>query len=68
MLDSDRRLFGIPICKAERDKIPFVLGGEFSLDNLYLFSSVKNMRSRGNIANQILDLPDGMEIQIKVEK
>lgn len=49
-------------------RIPFVLGGEFSLDNLYLCSSVESMRSRANIANQILDLPDGMKIQIKVEK
>jgi hypothetical protein len=47
-------------------KIPFVAGGEFSIENLYLLDSVKAMQSRANLAVQIKDVPDGQAIRLKV--
>lgn len=57
-----------PIPKNNRlvPKLPFVMGGEFSLENLYLADSVTGMRDRANIANQIKNLPDGKIIHLKV--
>lgn len=47
-------------------KMPFVAGGEFALENLYLGNAVEAMRSRANLANQINNLPDGSKIQFSV--
>lgn len=47
-------------------KKPFVLGGAFTLENLYALDSVSGMRSRGNLARQIVDLPDGGSVELKV--
>jgi hypothetical protein len=47
-------------------KIPFVLGGEFNVDNLHELDAVKGMRWRGDLAVQIRDLPDGASIELKV--
>jgi hypothetical protein len=46
--------------------VPFVLGGEYSLANLRVAGAVSGMRSRGNLARQIRDLPDGAQIEFKV--
>lgn len=48
-------------------KIPFVLGGEFSVDNLYMADASKSLISRAEIAKQIRDLPDGAEITINLK-
>jgi hypothetical protein len=47
-------------------KRPFVMGGEFACDNLYVADAVKAMRYRGSVAVQIRDLPDGTPITLKV--
>jgi len=47
-------------------KIPFVCGGEFNIGNLYSIESVRGMRLRGSLANQIANLPDGAKIQFDV--
>ena len=47
-------------------KIPFVLGGEFAVENLHVLDAVKGMRWRGDLAVQIRDLPDGATIELKV--
>ncbi len=49
-------------------KVPFVCGGGFSVANLYSIQSLRGMRLRGNLANQIANLPDGATIQIGDEK
>jgi hypothetical protein len=46
-------------------KLPFVLGGEYNLDNLYLANSVEGMRFRGSIARQIQNIPDGNKVVLK---
>lgn len=43
--------------------IPFVLGGEFSVENLRAVSDVECLRALGSLAVQIRDLPDGALIQ-----
>lgn len=48
-------------------KVPFVLGGEFSVDNLHALDAVQGMKLRGSIASQIRDLPDGTEVVFSVE-
>jgi hypothetical protein len=47
-------------------KIPFVCGGEFKIDNLDSIEGSRAMRSRGNLAIQIRDLPDGARIQFEI--
>lgn len=47
-------------------KIPFVLGGEFAVENLYPLKSVSGMRTKGNLARQIKDMPDGTQIEIRI--
>lgn len=56
----------IPAKKRLLPKMPFVAGGEFNLDNLYLVDAVEGMKFRADIANQIKDLPDGAQITFNV--
>ena len=56
----------LPAKKRLLPKLPFVAGGEFVLDNLYLADAVDGMRFRADIANQIKDLPDGAQIKLDV--
>lgn len=56
----------LPAKKRLLPKMPFVAGGEFNLDNLYLADAVEGMRFRADIANQIRDLPDGAQIKFNV--
>lgn len=45
-------------------KIPFVAGGLFELDNLYLGKSFELLKARANIAIQIRDVPEGGSINL----
>ena len=47
-------------------KTPFILGGDYSVENLFALDAVKGMRYRADIWKQIRDLPDGTPIQLKV--
>lgn len=47
-------------------KLPFVLGGEFAVDNLYLLDAAKGMRLRGELATQLRDLPDGATVKFHI--
>lgn len=49
-------------------KIPFVLGGQFSVENLYQLRDVDGMRFRASIANQISDCPDGTKVVLKIKR
>jgi hypothetical protein len=62
-----QRLNG-PILPGRRllPKIPFVLGGEFELSNLYEVDAIQGMRFRADLSKQIKDLPDGTPVQIDV--
>lgn len=56
----------LPVGKRLVPKTPFVLGGEFTLDNLHLIDAVEGMRLRADLAVQIKDLPDGAQIRFSV--
>ena len=45
-------------------KLPFVLGGEFTVENLYEAEQVGLMRFRGSLARQIRDVPDGAKVTL----
>jgi hypothetical protein len=49
-------------------KKPFVLGGEYSIANLASLDSLQMMKTLGNLAYQIHDLPDGAKIEFKVRR
>jgi hypothetical protein len=49
-------------------QIPFVLGGDFSAENLYSADDVVALRFRADIAKQIRDLPDGAKVRLRVGK
>jgi hypothetical protein len=49
-------------------KRPFALGGEYSTANLASLDSLQIMKTLGNLAYQIHDLPDGAKIEFKVRK
>jgi hypothetical protein len=57
----------LPPDKRLLPKIPFVLGGEFSINNLYASDSVQGMRVRADMALQIRNLPDGGKVQLKIQ-
>jgi hypothetical protein len=46
-------------------KIPFVLGGEYRVDNLYAADCWRAMRCYGHIATQIHDLPEGAGVSFE---
>jgi len=46
-------------------KLPFVLGGEYVVNNLYAMNAVESMRYRADIALQIHDAPDGTTVMLK---
>jgi len=47
-------------------KMPFVLGGEYQIENLTLRSDLQGIEFRSQIANQIVDLPDGAQVEFKL--
>jgi hypothetical protein len=57
----------LPLNKRLLPKIPFILGGKHSLDNLYLGDSIEGMRSRSDISRQIQVLPDGAQVRLKIQ-
>lgn len=48
-------------------KIPFTLGGDFDLENLYMEKSHIAMRTRSNIAIQIRNSQDGESVKISFQ-
>ena len=55
----------IPIDSRLMPKIPFVCQGEFNLSNLVLINTISSMKTRANLAKQIINLDDGTEIKFK---
>jgi hypothetical protein len=48
-------------------KTPFVLGGQYAVDNLHAVDAVDGMRLRADIARQIRHLPDGAKVKLIVK-
>lgn len=49
-------------------KIPFFLGGAYSLENFWAGDSVEGMRSKADLALQTRDLPSGAQVRLVVGK
>ena len=47
-------------------KIPFVLGGEYTAQNLHAIDAVAAMRFYADIAKQTRNLPDGSQVRLRV--
>ncbi len=45
---------------------PFVLGGDFTLENLRAMSAVESMRYRADVASQLRGVPDGTAVDLRV--
>jgi hypothetical protein len=56
----------LPIGTRLMPKTPFVLGGAYSLGNLYSLQADRAMRTRGNLARQLKNLPDGSQVEFRV--
>jgi hypothetical protein len=61
-----QRFRPLPLGKRLIPKIPFVLGGDFVIENLYPLYSLVGMQVRGELAVQIRDLPDGAQVTYRV--
>lgn len=47
---------------------PFVLGGEFTVENLAALDSIESMKFRGDLAVQLRDIPDGSDVQLTFDE
>jgi hypothetical protein len=57
----------LPIGKRLMPKLPFILGGAYTLDNLYAGHPLEGMTFKGDLAMKIRDLPDGTKIKMRVK-
>jgi len=58
--------YTIPAGKRLVPKLPFILGGDYVVENLVAVNQAESMRFRGNLACQIHELPDGAKVDIKI--
>jgi hypothetical protein len=49
-------------------KIPFFLGGEHSISNLWVGDSVEGMRFKADLASQTRNSPDGSAVRLIIGK
>ena len=57
-----------PLAEGDRlmPRIPFFLGGEYDLDNLWAGNALDGMRLKADLAVQTRNLPDGSQVQLNV--
>ncbi|MFZ0815640.1 MAG: hypothetical protein WAM78_08975 [Candidatus Sulfotelmatobacter sp.] len=58
----------LPAGKRLMPKIPFFLGGEYSIDNLWAGDPVEGMRFKADLALQTRKLPDGSAVKLVIGK
>jgi hypothetical protein len=61
-----KRFGALPTGARLLPKTPFVLGGEFAINNLFAGDAVTGMRMRGDVALQLQDHPDGTTVVYRV--
>lgn len=49
-------------------KYPFVLGGQYSIENLVLKDYIENIQFSSSIAKQIYNLPEGAKVKININE
>ena len=57
----------LPPTRRLAPKIPFVLGGQYCLENFWVTDAVEGMRTKADIALQIRNLPDGAKAKLRIE-
>ena len=63
--DWQERHGPLPPGKRLFPKTPFMLGGDFTVDNLGAVAAEEAMRARGEIFRQVRDLPPGAKVRLK---
>ena len=58
----------LPTGKRLMPKIPFFLGGEHSISNLWVGDSVEGMRFKADLASQTRNSPDGSAVRLIIGK
>jgi len=48
-------------------KIPFIMGGEYGVKNLYAAAFPAFLKAYANIARQVYNLPDGTKVKLKID-
>lgn len=61
-----QRYGALPAGKRLVPRQPFVLNGEYTVDNLQAMDAAEGMRLRGQLATQIANLPDGAQVVFEV--
>ncbi len=56
----------LPFGKRLMPKIPFFLGGEYKIDNLWAGNPLAGMRFKADLAIQTRDLPEGSKVRLRV--
>lgn len=56
----------LPQGKRLLPKVPFFLGGEYKIENLWAGSSLEGMRFKGDLAAQTRNLPEGAQVKLDV--
>lgn len=56
----------LPEGKRLMPKIPFFVGGEYEIDNLWVGDASEGMRFKANMAMKTRTLPDGAKITLKI--
>lgn len=64
MSDWVKRRGVVPLGFRLAPKIPFVLGGEYSFDNMAVIAELELAEFKSHIASQIKNLPDGTTIEL----
>jgi hypothetical protein len=56
----------LPLGKRLMPKTPFVMGGEYKVDNLWAGNPLEGMRFKADLAIQTRNLPEGAKIKLKI--
>jgi len=61
-----RRYGRLPLGKRLMPKIPFFLGGEYKIENLWAGNALEGMRFKADLAMRTRDLPDGAKGRLNI--
>lgn len=57
----------LPLGTRLQPKTPFVYGGEYTLENLWVGDATEGMLFKGDVALKVKDLPEGTRVVLKVK-
>lgn len=56
----------LPVGRRLAPKVPFILGGAYALENLYVATTVELMHFRADLARQLREVADGAQVTLRV--